>query len=199
MSRFLVAAALLLLSCAARAEDREFLRALDDAQRARPALLTSTARIAPETEPGAPLIVHGRVFAADGRTPLAGAVVFAYHTDRTGLYDRRGAPPHSWRLRGWAKTDAEGRFEFRTIRPAPYPGGKVAAHIHIVLYSPDGARDASGGVLFSDDPLVGEADREATRRDETFGPVRSVRREGTGDAVVQHVDLNLRAGVGKGK
>lgn len=58
-----------------------------------------------------------------------------------GGADRRGTQAHSWRLEGWAKTDFEGRFEFRTIRPGPYPGRREAAHIHLTLFPADGARD----------------------------------------------------------
>ena len=188
MNRILAVSTLLLATVPAFAEDVEYVRALEAAQRARPSQLSSIARIAPETEPGTALVVHGRAFAADGRTPLAGAIVFAYHTDREGVYDRPGAPAHSWRLKGWAKTDAEGRFEFHTIRPGPYPGRNVAAHIHLTLFTPDGARYHSGEVEFDDDPLVGAGEREATRKDPVFGVVRPVRREGA----VEHVDSNLR-------
>src|SRR5687768_2924201 len=110
MTRLLALLAVLSASLPAIGQDVEFLRALETAQRARPAQISSTSRIAPETEPGIALVIHGRAFAADGRTPLADAIVFAYHTDRNGVYDRRGAPAHSWRLKGWAKTGADGRF-----------------------------------------------------------------------------------------
>lgn len=176
------------LNAGVSAQDLEFIRALEAAQRERPAQLSSSARIAPEAEPGTPLVVHGRAFAADGKTPLAGAVVFAYHTDRGGVYDRRGAPPHSWRLKGWAKTGEDGRFEFRTMRPGPYPRGRNAAHIHLTLFTADGSRYHAGGVLFEDDAFVTAEDREATRREGTFGSVRPVRRE----AGAEHVDFNTR-------
>ena len=67
------------------AQDTEFIQALERAQAQRPAALTSSARIAPTSEPGTPLVIHGQVFSEDGRSPLAGATVFAYHTDRGGL------------------------------------------------------------------------------------------------------------------
>lgn len=176
------------LTAGISAQDLEFIRALEAAQRERPSQLSSTARIAPETEPGTPLVVHGRAFAADGTTPLAGAIIFAYHTDAGGLYDRREAGPHSWRLKGWAKTDADGRFEFRTMRPGPYPGSRNPAHIHVTLFTPDGRRYHAGGMLFEDDAFVTAEDREATRRGAMFGPVRAVRRQGG----VEHVDFNAR-------
>ena len=185
-----IASACLAMACSARAtgQDVEFIRALEAAQRERPATIASSARIAPESEPGTPLVVRGRAFAADGKTPLAGAVVFAYHTDRGGVYDRAGAPPHSWRLKGWAMTGGDGRFEFRTMRPGPYPGSRNAAHIHVMLFTPDGGRYHAGEVLFEDDPFVTAENRGATQRDAVFGPVRPVRREGG----VEHVEFNTR-------
>ena len=76
------------------AQDTEFIRALEKTQEQRPATLTATARIAPESEPGTPLVIHGHAFAEDGKTPLANAIIFAYHTDKEGVYDRPGAAAH---------------------------------------------------------------------------------------------------------
>lgn len=180
--------AVVLAALPAAAQDVQFIRALEEAQRARPAQLSSTARIAPESEPGSPLVVHGRAFAEDGRTPLANAIVFAYHTDTAGLYDRPGTAANSWRLKGWAKTGADGRFEFRTIRPGAYPSRNIAAHIHVTLFAPDGARYHGTELHFDNDPLVPAAEREETKRDAMFGPVRTVRRDGA----VEHVDYNVR-------
>ncbi len=169
------------------AQDVEFIRALERAQAGRPAEIHSTARIASPGEPGTELVVHGRVYAADGRTPLPNAIVFAYHTDRTGLYDRQGSPAHSWRLRGWARTDAEGRFEFRTIRPGPYPGSRIAAHIHFTIFS-DGARYHAGELQFDDDELLTDRDRAESNRAGEFGHVQRVRREGA----AEHVEFRAR-------
>ena len=44
------------------------------------------------------------------------------------------------RLKGWVKTDAQGRFELDTIKPGSYPGGGNPAHIHVVIK--DKGRDA---------------------------------------------------------
>lgn len=97
--------------------------------------LTWQARIAPAGEPGEPLVVTGQVFDPSGQKPVAGVVVYAYHTDAQGYYRRDGDPWHDPpRLRGWARTDAQGRFRFRTIRPAPYPGRSIPAHIHFHLW-----------------------------------------------------------------
>jgi protocatechuate 3,4-dioxygenase beta subunit len=100
-----------------------------------PAQVSSTARIAPAGEPGTALVIAGTVVAADGKTPAAGVVVYAYHTDADGYYQRTGqsgeAGENQPRLRGWAKTDANGHFEFITIKPAPYPNRDIPAHVHV--------------------------------------------------------------------
>lgn len=178
---------LLVTTTSVAAQDQEFIRALERAQEARPATLASSARIAPADEPGTPLVIHGRAFAADGRTPLADAIVFAYHTDRNGLYDRPGTT-HSWRLRGWAKTDADGRFEFTTIRPGAYPGTTIAEHVHFNVFTPSGERYHGGELNFADDTLVSASERAASEKAGEFGHVRTIRREGN----VEHVDFRIR-------
>jgi protocatechuate 3,4-dioxygenase beta subunit len=170
------------------AQDREFIAALEGTQAERPAKITTSARIAPESEPGIPLVIHGRAFGPDGRTPLTDAIVFAYHTDREGRYNRQGSPPHSWRLRGWAKTDAAGRFEFQTIRPGSYPNTRNPAHVHVTVFTPDGGRFHAGGLQFADDPVLPAQEASESARLGEFGSVRPVRREGD----VQHVDFAIR-------
>ena len=119
------------------AQDIQYARAMNRAQDSRPSGLGATARIAPTSEPGDPLVVSGRLLNLDG-TAAAGAVVFAYHTDRGGLYDDPSKGPHSWRLRGWARTGADGSFTFETIRPGAYPGGSIPPHVHFTAFLPDG-------------------------------------------------------------
>jgi protocatechuate 3,4-dioxygenase beta subunit len=77
------------------AQDVQYARAMDRAQKDRPARLGAGARIAPTSEPGDPVIVRGRLRNLNGAA-AAGAIVFAYHTDREGLYDDRSRGPHSW-------------------------------------------------------------------------------------------------------
>jgi protocatechuate 3,4-dioxygenase beta subunit len=170
------------------AQDVEFIRALERAQQGRPAALSTSARIAPDSEPGLPLVIHGRAFAADGVSPLADAVVFAYHTDREGLYDRPGVSGHSWRLKGWAQTGADGQFEFRTIRPGAYPSRNIAEHVHFTIFTRAGERYHAGELNFADDKFVSAAERAASEREGEFGGVRPVRREGA----VEHVDFRIR-------
>ena len=169
------------------AQDREYISALERAQRERPASIGSSSRIAPASEPGAAMILRGRVVRPDGR-PAPGTIVFAYHTDRAGLYDAAEAGAHSWRLKGWAKADEQGRFTFETIRPGAYPDRRTPAHVHFTAFTPSGERYHAGEVRFADDPLVSQQDRDASAKAGELGEVRAVRREGG----VEHVEFTLR-------
>ena len=139
---------LLITSTPLGAQDVEYIRGIERAQQQRPAALGAVGRIAPASEPGAPLIVRGQLLNGDG-SPAAGAVVFAYQTDRGGLYDRRENGPHSWRLRGWVKTGADGRFTFETIRPGSYPNSNNPPHIHFTAFLPNGDRYHAGELQLS--------------------------------------------------
>ncbi len=148
-------------------------RAVDRALDEFGSVHTSRSRIAASSEPGPALSIKGQLFGLDGSTPLPGALVFAYHTDQGGLYDGPNGAAHSWRLRGAARTDAGGRFEFRTVRPAPYPGGRIPAHVHFVIFAAD-ARFSGGELRFADDPIVDADERAASERAGRFGWVKPV-------------------------
>ena len=172
---------------AATEQDVEYLQALERAQRSRPRVLTANGRIAPAAEPGTPFVIHGRVFRPDGTTPAAEMIVFAYHTDNAGHYDVPTAGPHSCRLRGWVKTDANGGFVFTTIRPAPYPNRNTAAHVHFAIEGPGVSRQTRE-LMFDGDALLTAADRQRSADAGRFGFIRPVEtRQG-----VQHVTLDIR-------
>lgn len=123
----------------------------------RPTNLTTEARIAPESEPGAPMIIDGAVTTADGRA-AAGIIIYAYQTDRNGIYPRsessdREAKRHG-RLRAWAITDARGHFRFRTIRPGSYPGQSIPAHVHLHVIEPGKGTYYIDDLQFDDDPFL---------------------------------------------
>jgi protocatechuate 3,4-dioxygenase, beta subunit len=183
-----VTTAIALAPSAGATQDVEFIRAWERAQTFRPRTLRSHARIAPAGEPGTPMIIHGRIVQRDGHTPAPGIIVFAYHTAADGLYDDRSQGPHSWRLKGWARTGHDGRFEFATIRPAPYPRRAEAAHVHISIEGPGLSRRWAEAILFEDDPLVTRDARVASTKAGIFGSVRPV---STQDGV-QHIDFNIR-------
>jgi protocatechuate 3,4-dioxygenase beta subunit len=143
------------------------LRQWEAAQKLKPARVTSVERIAPAAEPGAPFVLHGTVVDPAGKA-ASGVEILAYQTDNSGIYAAPGAAD-PWRLKGWAVTDAQGRFEFRTIRPGPYPGGQIPAHIHLLISTSCCGRQIAE-VMFEDDPIATPAFRERTR-DVMFGKV----------------------------
>lgn len=115
--------------------------------------------ILPKGEPGDKLIISGRVFFPDGKTPAKGVVVYVYHTNNKGVYPKKGNEKgndkyHGY-LRGWMKTDSNGRYEFETIRPAPYrTHNGEPAHIHYTIEAPNYPEYWLTGLWFSDDPRV---------------------------------------------
>lgn len=121
-----------------------------------PEELGSNARIAPVEEAGEPLIVEGVVTKPDGM-PAEGIIVYAYHTDATGVYPP--AATRHGRLRGWARTGANGRYRFTTIRPGAYPGRQNPQHIHMHIIEPGRVTYYIDSVHFDDDPLLTPAQR----------------------------------------
>jgi len=123
----------------------------------QPGALLSRARIAPVNEPGAPMVIEGTVTTMRG-APARSVIVYAYHTDQTGIY-----PPAANRhgsLRGWALTDAEGRYHFDTIRPGAYPSRNAAEHVHMHVIEPGIGTYFIANLEFQDDPLNSTRTRE---------------------------------------
>lgn len=121
----------------------------------RPGDPGSSARIAPVGERGEELVLEGVVRDIRGQ-PVPGIIVYAYHTDATGVYPPderfrgRSAFRHG-RLRAWVRTDASGRYRFATIRPGGYPGSGEPEHIHLHVIEPGRCTYYIDDVLFDDD------------------------------------------------
>lgn len=78
---------------------------------------TSIARCA---MPGTAMHVYGQVRDIDGQ-PIAGAKVDVWQASPVGLYENQDDEQPDMNLRGYFITDAEGRYNFHTVRPAGYP------------------------------------------------------------------------------
>jgi protocatechuate 3,4-dioxygenase beta subunit len=91
-------------------------------------------------EAGPKLVVSGTVYKSDGKTPAPGVVLYVYHTDQTGKYrvtgNETGWGKRHGSIRGWMKTNAQGRYKFYTLRPASYSKEGPPAHIHITIKEP---------------------------------------------------------------
>ena len=93
-------------------------------------------RIASKSEPGEAMSISGRCLSWQNGQPAAGVVVYAYHTDNTGLYVGGPAGTRHARLRGWMKTGPDGVYAFDSIKPAMYPSRDGPAHIHLTVMEP---------------------------------------------------------------
>lgn len=110
------------------------------------------ARLDDETDAGnTPLLMRGRVLGED-RTPLANALVEVWHANQLGNYSHFDSSQAPFHLRRSIRTDAEGRYSFRSVVPVGYsvpPAGKTQelldllgrhghrpAHIHFFVSAP---------------------------------------------------------------
>lgn len=120
----------------------------------------------PEFETTQPqMVVTGTVFQSDGKTPAAGVIVYAYHTNRDGIYPTKGnekgwARRHGY-IRGWTKTDEDGRYTFYTFRPETYPSRSEPAHVHLTIKEPNKQEYWIDSILFEGDPLITEKVRKS--------------------------------------
>lgn len=135
--------------------------------------------LAPAGEPGERLIVSGRVFGPDGKTPVANASLYVYQTDKDGIYSKPVNDSRTPRLRANLRSDSEGRYEYGTIKPGSYPDTQNPAHIHYVVKA-TGYRERVFEIVFEDDPLVSERIRANAAREDSGFSIRSLSRDPQG-------------------
>lgn len=162
--------------------------------------------------PGPAVFVSGRVLDTNEK-PIEGAEVDVWHASPVGFYENQDPEQTEYNLRGLFTTDAEGKYSFRTVKPAGYPvpmDGPVGellrvtnrhpyrpAHFHFMVTHP-GYRTLITQVFADDD--------EHLASDVTFSVVRSligrfVRQTGEppagdieGEWYTLHYDLYLQPG-----
>jgi protocatechuate 3,4-dioxygenase beta subunit len=118
--------------------------------------------------PGPQLLVRVSLEDAGGR-PVAGAEIDVWHSSPEGLYENQDPSQAEMNLRGRFVSDTEGRFEFRTVKPAGYPipvDGPVGelvratrrhnfrpAHLHFMVFKPS-FKTLISQVYSPDDPHI---------------------------------------------
>ena len=107
-----------------------------------------------------PMIISGTIFQPDGKTPAQNVLIYFYHTDSEGYYGR-GDEVRDGHFRGWMLTGADGKYEFSSIKPAPYPRRTDAAHVHMTLTGLNFKEDSINTILFEGDPLIKERERNS--------------------------------------
>src|SRR6201996_4246068 len=117
---------------------------------------------------GEPAFYSGRVLSADGK-PLSDALLDIWSGDGDGDYDMQIPGETGMKARGRIRTDAEGRYWFRSIRPTFYPvptDGPVGrmlramgrhpnrpGHIHMIVSAP-GYQTVTTHLFVADSPYL---------------------------------------------
>lgn len=135
-----------------------------------PADVSWRSVMATTKDDGEPMIISGTVFKADGKTVAPDTLVYFYHTDMYGIYGRTGQHKHG-KFRGWMLTDRQGRYEFRSIRPASYPNTTFSAHVHMTVTGVDHREDWIDSILFEGDRFITERERDQSGRRGGFNPI----------------------------
>jgi len=140
--------------------------------------------------PGPELFASCAVVDTSGNA-IEGVEVDVWHSSPVGLYENQDDSQADMNLRGKFTTDAQGRFGFRSVKPAGYPvpvDGPVGdllraqrrhhyrpAHLHFLAFKP-GFKTLITQVFVDDDPYLGS--------DVVFGVTRALignyRRHDTG-------------------
>lgn len=108
---------------------------------------------------GQKLVITGTVFKPDKKTPAPNIIIYYWQTNEQGVYANHPnlnpkAKRHGY-IRGWLKTDSEGKYTIYTIKPASYPNTQLPAHIHLLIKEPHiGNEYYIDDIEFEDDPLL---------------------------------------------
>ena len=117
-------------------------------------------------ENGQKLLITGKVYKVDGKTPVPEVIIYYWQTDNNGYYSPiKGMNAKAKRhghIRGWVKTDKNGSYQIYTIKPAPYPNDNIPAHIHTSIKEPTINNEYYiDEFVFDNDTLLTSAKRKA--------------------------------------
>lgn len=143
-------------------------------------------------ERGVPLALTGRVLTIDGK-PLSGVTIDIWHTDDRGKYrhpsdDGEGPAQRGFQGFGRTQTDAEGRYAFRTIKPALYGGRPPHVHFKVVA---SGHQELITQMYFSGDNTERGFNFGFSKERDRLTVTPTASRDGTREALSARFDLVL--------
>lgn len=102
------------------------------------------------------------------KIPAKNVILYIYHTnqngvDETKVNEKGWAKRHGF-IRGWIKTGKNGKYEFYTFRPSPYPNGHAPNHIHITVKEPDKNEYYIDDFMFKNDSLLTNQEKNRLRQ-----------------------------------
>lgn len=148
---------------------------------------------------GQKIILSGTVYELDGKTPAQDVLLYYYHTNTEGKYihkpeEKRSMPPnelgqtHGY-IRGWVKTDLEGKYFIYTVKPGTYPTHDEPAHVHITVKEPNDINEYYiDDFVFDDDQLLTTDKRKKMKNRCGSGVLQMVQK---GDVLVGERNLTL--------
>jgi protocatechuate 3,4-dioxygenase beta subunit len=158
-----------------------------------PKNLNNTDTISAFTNSKSRLMVSGVIYQSDGKTPASGTILYYYQTNESGLYapatNQTIARRHGG-LRGWVKTNDRGEYRIFTIKPGPYPGRDIPAHIHMVIKERSLNEYYIDDIQFDDDPLLTSAVRKKNTNRAGSGVMITWESDG-----ILHAERNITLGL----
>lgn len=154
---------------------------------------------------GQRIVVHGHVLDENAR-PVAGTLVEFWQANAGGRYRHKregylAALDPNFGGCGRAITDAEGRYEFRTVKPGAYPWPNGAndwrpAHIHFSVFGHAFAQRLITQMYFEGDPMIRQCPIVRTISDDDAIDQLTARLDRVGtipmDALAYRFDIVLR-------
>jgi catechol 1,2-dioxygenase len=135
----------------------------------------------PPGSTGQPVNFNGTVFKADGKTPMADALIESWQCDEHEHYDNAS---DEYLYRGALRTGKDGKYAFKTIVPVPYKNGDTwrPAHIHLRVSSND-HQDLITQIYLKGDPHIQED--ECANSPQAVGRVLTVSKNASGENAIR--------------
>jgi protocatechuate 3,4-dioxygenase beta subunit len=152
-----------------------------------PKVINSTDTSAGWNQNGQKLLLTGIVYQLDGKTPASNIIIYYYQTNVDGKYvhkpnEPKSLPPNSQGqthgyIRGWVKTNKDGKYFIYTVRPGAYATQDEPAHIHPTIWEPKMRKSYYiDDFVFDDDILLTTTKRKKMENRGGSGVLRLVKK-----------------------